>query len=812
MDAERVSRAQLGVRLTGTWITFEDDGLQRAGEELLVLRDEVLAAGHQDLAAVCDNQLGTLRGRSGDLTGALKALRRAERGRPLMATADQARLLVNRGTLATQLGVPGEASSDLAEAAQLAHGCGLGALEFLAVHNQGYAEFIRGDLPAALTLMEQADAMDVEVDRGIALLDRARVLLEAGLVEEAHEVLACAMQRSEASGSQHDLGEIELDLARCEMLLGHNESARQRAAAARRRFRRRGESGWRHAAQLIELEARAVGPESAVARARLSSALGEAASRNGDDGMRHRAALVRAEALADLGRAKEAKEAWGEARCLLRSPQLATRLHARHVSARISDDTGRADTAARTLRRAADDLGAAGRQSAGLDLRTALTVHATDLVGLDLDLAMRGGSASRVLGRTELWRDVVRALPPVRTSTDPRRAEVISRLRQAREDLRQAPPDARVGRLRAEVTRVERAVRELDWTTGTTSAQVSPALGPLSVREIRDAVQQTEVTLLSTLIRDQDVYAVLVRPDGRLSLHMLAALPSITARVRSVQADLAAASRLPVSSLLRRAVQSSLAERLKELDATLLAPVTDAGLGDVPLVVVPTPTLMLIPWGMLPGRQGRPTTVARSATSWARRHTSLSGEPVVRAIAGPDVPLADTEVAEVVNAWGSGRAVTADASRAGDVVSAVEECDLVHVAAHGEHHAQNPLFSSLRLSDGAVFAHELEGHRLRASHVVLSACDGGRISVRRGEEPLGLTASLLALGVPTVIAAVSPVPDRVAHAVMTGYHREIAAGVDAATALATASAEGDPLAPAFSCFGSFWRCAKGEGP
>lgn len=796
------------MRLTGTWITFEDRSLPGASEELLALREEVLASRQPDLAAVCDLQLGTLRGRSGDLAGALEALIRAEQGRSLMATVDQVKLLVNRGTVATQLGDPAEASADLAQAAALARGSGLGALEFLAVHNQGYAEFIRGDFPGALTLMERADAMDVEVDRGIARLDRARVLLEAGLIDEAHEILVGAMESCAASGSAHDLGEVELDLARCEMLMGQNRSAAARAAAARRRFHQRGEAGWRRAAQLVELEARPAGPDTAAARARLSKALAAAASRAGDEAMRRRAALIRAEALADQGWHTDAEQAWAQARPLLRSAHLATRLRARHLSARISDGAGRPAGAARTLRRAADDLGAAGRASAGLDLRTALTVHGADLVGLDLDLAMRGGSASRVLARTELWRDVVRALPPLRTSTDPRRALAVSRLRQAREDLRHTPPQAQVGRLRAEVTRAEKAVRELDWTTDTAFAQVSPAHGPLSSQEVRDAVRRAQVALLSTFIRDHALYAVLVRPDGALSLHHLGHLADITGRVRSVQADLAAGCRLPVSSPLGPAVRASLAQGLAELDAILLAPVAQAGLKRRPLVVVPTPTLMPIPWGMLESRRGRATSVVRSATSWARRHTVLRA-PKVRALAGPEVDLADAEVAAVVRAWGSGAAVPAADSKAADLVPALVSCDLVHVAAHGEHHAQNPLFSSLRLGDGSVFAHEIEGHRLRASQVVLSACDGGRISVRRGEEALGLTASLLALGVPTVIAAVSPVPDQVAHAVMTHYHREIAGGVDAATALASATVEGGPLAASFTCFGSAWHCAGG---
>ncbi|MGB7423522.1 MAG: CHAT domain-containing protein, partial [Ornithinimicrobium sp.] len=148
--------------------------------------------------------------------------------------------------------------------------------------------------------------------------------------------------------------------------------------------------------------------------------------------------------------------------------------------------------------------------------------------------------------------------------------------------------------------------------------------------------------------------------------------------------------------------------------------------------------------------------------------------------------------------------VLADESTAGGLLSAFEDADLVHVAAHGEHHTQNPLFSSLRLRDGSLFAHEMEGHRLRASLVVLSACESGRTSVRRGEEALGLTASLLALGVGSVVAAASPVPDATAHDVMGDYHRQLAAGLDSATALARSTADSDVLGASFTSFGSPW--------
>jgi CHAT domain-containing protein len=85
-------------------------------------------------------------------------------------------------------------------------------------------------------------------------------------------------------------------------------------------------------------------------------------------------------------------------------------------------------------------------------------------------------------------------------------------------------------------------------------------------------------------------------------------------------------------------------------------------------------------------------------------------------------------------------------------------------------------------------------------HVVLSACDVGRISMRPGDEPLGLVATLLHAGSRTVVAAAAPVADAVAAEVMGEYHRSLRAGQRPAAALAAATAA-NPLA-AFSCFGA----------
>ena len=131
---------------------------------------------------------------------------------------------------------------------------------------------------------------------------------------------------------------------------------------------------------------------------------------------------------------------------------------------------------------------------------------------------------------------------------------------------------------------------------------------------------------------------------------------------------------------------------------------------------------------------------------------------------------------------------------------------VLHVAAHGAHNTQNPLFSSLELTDGALFAYEIGDDRV-PPHVVLSACELGQATTRPGDEALGWTRVLLQLGAQCVVAGVSQVADDRAREVMADYHRRLAGGDDSATALAAATERGSSVP--FVCFGSSWRAVPG---
>src|SRR5699024_11009376 len=121
---------------------------------------------------------------------------------------------------------------------------------------------LAGRLPEALDAMQDAAEHLLPVlgedlsTMPIALLDRAQVLFEVGLLTEADALLEQAAQSFEARGLTQDLGEVEVLRARCARLLGRLADARALARAARERFGARGSATWVERARLVELRAR----------------------------------------------------------------------------------------------------------------------------------------------------------------------------------------------------------------------------------------------------------------------------------------------------------------------------------------------------------------------------------------------------------------------------------------------------------------------------------------------------------------------------------------------------------------------------
>jgi CHAT domain-containing protein len=130
--------------------------------------------------------------------------------------------------------------------------------------------------------------------------------------------------------------------------------------------------------------------------------------------------------------------------------------------------------------------------------------------------------------------------------------------------------------------------------------------------------------------------------------------------------------------------------------------------------------------------------------------------------------------------------------------------DLLHLAAHGHHVSDNPLFSNLELVDGPWFGYDLDQLPQVPETVILSACELGATTIRRGDELLGLTTAWLHAGARCVIASPASVSDEVAAAILPDMHAELAKGSPPADALAAATARHPELLSTFQCYGAGW--------
>ncbi|WP_270888849.1 CHAT domain-containing protein [Pedococcus sp. 5OH_020] len=779
---------------------FERSGLAAAQVLLDQTLQTALDNGDQELEALTHSQRAMALGRSGDMHSAMEELERGVRLLSRLSARDQWVMQINRGMVRSHLLDVEGARRDFARAREVAHAAGLEAQEYMAAHNLGFAAYLAGDMPDALRLMGEADTLAAEVSRAVPYLDRGRVLLEAGLESEAEAVLTTALRLCTDRRQEQVRGEIELDLARAQWALGRPDDALRRVRSAERRFVRRSAPLWAHRARVLTLQ---VSLEQTSSPARVGAAAMRLAHRGRlerDATLTAHASLLAAQAFLQAGRRGFARQ-WLEAALpLRRTAALSTRLLVDLVDAGLAAELGDSRRAGRVLARAAHDLHRAQSMSASLDLRTARSVHGKALAELDTRLAS-GRGAAQVLARTERWRAATASMPVITPPADPELARLLTELRGLEEQLRAAEPDETVP-LRAEEARVRHRIRTRDWQLRVHDVTEGPRTpsGALPMGELRAALAARHTDLVSYYVQDGSLHAVCLvgRRARRQRLGDAAVVVALAERAHRQLQTWAVHGQGPLGA----SVKASLDESAAALE-DLLLPTGLVDRGNA-LVVVPTAALALLPWGLLPSRAGVPTTVATSARAWLAGACSLE-QPRMRIAVGPDLPGALAEGRAVASIWGS--SPPQGPQTAVELREALASADLVHVAAHGRHEPESPLFSSLRMSDGPLFAHELSNSGIRARHVILSACDVGRSTVRPGDEPLGLSACLLYLGAAAVVAPVCRVPDTVAAETMQAYHRHLHTGMDAAEALAAAAESGHPLGRAFAVVGSPVRIA-----
>ncbi|ONI73413.1 hypothetical protein ALI144C_46805 [Actinosynnema sp. ALI-1.44] len=799
------SQAELGTVAVGI------DGLQ-------ALRPEIarLPAGpvRSELNGFVDHNHATVLMRAG----------RDEEGIPLLDSAiehkerclaegtdDPARItesllasIANRGLAYVITGRLGPATRDLNRAIAIAIEHNLPIRLAITMISLGDLKRRTGDIPGALRCYEEAERICQEQGPDMLSrlrLDRAQALLAAGLADHAGQDLDLVIPHAREQRVYQDLAEAELFRAAAALLEDELTLAKRMATAARRRLLKRGNESWATIAALISLR---VDAKRAIGSGRIPARLPALATqlaqqlrtlRLTDDAMLAGTLAARLELLrGDPARAEE---------LLAQVPRpgqltpIEQRMLLRLCQAELAVAQGNRRKAFAQARAGLNELSRARDRMGGLELVSGTAIHGQELGDLAVRLVLGGGDTAAEARRLFDWLERTRAQTyryEASGSDDPRLSELIAETRHLGYTLRQARIEGRpTAKLQSRYTERRRAAMRLGWHAASRWGKPRPVAGVADV-----LAQLGSAGLVSFAVSGDSLLAV-VLAGGRVRLVRLGSAAAASENAMRLHADLNAMAPDHLPEPLFDAISASARKHAAALDEQLMRPLT--GLAGE-WVIVPTGSLYAVPWGALDSLRSRPVVVAPSATAWlaaSRGAAPSAGHTAL--VRGPGLAAAIGEIDKLAAHYDNSTLLAGTDATASRVLETMDGASLVHVAAHGEHEADNALFSRLELVDGALFAHELARLHQPPRQVVLAACELALNRIRPGDEALGFAGALLAGGVGTVVAAASRVGDLPAAAAMDDYHRALGSGASPAVALAEAVSV-DPLRRPFVCLGS----------
>ena len=319
----------------------------------------------------------------------------------------------------------------------------------------------------------------------------------------------------------------------------------------------------------------------------------------------------------------------------------------------------------------------------------------------------------------------------------------------------------------------------------------SPARAPEPFR-----LQDAEAT-----VRDGTIAAIeyLVAADRTYAFVVTREAAELAVRVVPIPVDARALAAL-AGRFHDRVARRDLAyaEAGARLHALLLAPLQPQIAGRRLLVIVPDGPLWQVPFQALQDAGGR-FVVESTAVSYApslaalreiRRRPDAAGGRGVLAMGKADfgaarepLPDAERQVRAIQAVYGSSRSAAYVSAEATEdrFKREAPRFRVLHLATHGVLDEASPLYSHVVLSpgaaqeDGLLEAWEIMRLRLDADVVVLSACDTARGRIAPGEGVIGMTWAMLAAGARSLVVSQWQVETSSTAALMTGFHRGLAA-------------------------------------
>ena len=757
------------------------DGLSML-EQSVRLSDGVPAARNRVRRGVVLWALGRYGPATDDVRSALTVLRRAG---DLVWTA---RALNTRALVGLALGATSRADADFAAAGKLHSEAGQDLEAAVTVINRAAVASAVGDLPTALSLLDEAEILwrPLRVPAFALRTDRCTVLLAAGLVGEAFAEADSALRTLELGGRMPKRAELLLVAARCALAAAQPDKALEWAQAAHRLFRTERSAWWRAQAASAVTQARFAGGQASAGLLRQAVRTAGLLDELGSNEAAH-AHLLAGRIALELGRRQAADRHFAAAAGGRRRGSALTRVTGWLAAALQAQAAGQPR---RVLAACREGLGVLDEHQytlGGSELRAQATMHGAELAAIARRHALRACRPRLLLTCSERWQATALTVPSVRPTPDARLNTDLAALRAVTRRLDAAAAGTVPVELKREQQRLESAVRAHALRARGSPDYAGATFSPAALLDQLGGTRLIEI----------------IEIDG--TLHVLSCGAGKVRQFAAGQAAEAARAASFARFALRRLARSRpgddldsalaiLADVGPKLQAALLGAAVRS-LGDGPVVIVPPARLHTTPWPLLPALRDRPVSVAPSATAWMRAdRIGPPGHRHVTFAQGPGLSSQGAEITDAAPLYDDVTVLAGKEATAENVLAALDGAWLAHIAAHGVFRADSPLLSALSMHDGPLTAYDFEQLRRAPYRLVLSSCDSGVLAPTGSNELLGLASSLLPVGTAGIIAAVVPLNDRAAVPVMVDVHQQLRAGRTFAEAMCAArcAPRGDP--------------------
>jgi CHAT domain-containing protein len=328
---------------------------------------------------------------------------------------------------------------------------------------------------------------------------------------------------------------------------------------------------------------------------------------------------------------------------------------------------------------------------------------------------------------------------------------------------------------------------------------------PPNIDAIRQIAKAQNATLVEYAIASSEsLYIWVIKPTGEISfrstpLEPKQGIPQLVARgrseikVRGGRSDIPKIARANITDVTPPATSSNLAK----LHQVLIDPIA----ADLPtdpnqrVIFLPQGELFLLPFAALRDAQGKylierhtiaiaPSiqtlnlTRTQAAQSFAQGRSVVVGDPTMPSFEGevlPPLPGARQEAIAIGEILKTTPLLGAQATKA-TVLEQLRTASTVHFATHGLLDTiKGDMPGAIALApsgtdNGLLSASEIFDLKLRANLVVLSACDTGRGAIN-GDGVIGLSRSLIASGVPSVVVSLWAVDDNSTRVFMSDFYR-----------------------------------------